>query len=90
MDQRIKVELEPFRDLPDQIMDLENHFDVRSREMSGSDLEKFKATLDKVKKDVRVLQQHQFMVLVDQEAIEFEGELPLINLTGEPIKKKKR
>lgn len=65
MDKRIKVALEPFVILPMQVVDLENRFDGQAKEMTGVDLATFKDALDKVKAEVRVLQQHQIMMPTD-------------------------
>ncbi|XP_016576702.1 UPF0329 protein ECU05_1680/ECU11_0050-like [Capsicum annuum] len=58
--------------------------------MSGLDLAKFREALDKVKTDVGVLQKHQLMVLEDPVDDESKGEIPLLDLTEEPVKKKKK
>lgn len=41
--------------LPEWVTDLENYFDAWAKKISGVDLSKFRAALDKVKTDVRVL-----------------------------------
>ena len=58
MDKRIKAVLEPFMTLTVRVANLENKFDTGARKMIGVDLDTFRAALDKVKAEVRILQQH--------------------------------
>lgn len=76
--------------LPGWVAGLENRFDVQAKKISWDDLAKFRADLNKVKVDVGVLQQHQFMVLTDSAMHKLEEEISMLDLTGDSPKKKKK
>lgn len=89
VDKKIKAAIEPFQSLHGHIDELENHLNVRLREISVPDLAIFQSALVKAKADIVILQLYQIMISSDPVTEEDEDEAPLIDITRKPINIKK-
>lgn len=76
--------------LPARVTDLENRFDARAKKMTGADLAVFRATLNKVNTDVGMIWKHQIMMPIGLIVEELKEEIPILDLTADSPKKKKK